>query len=171
MVAAVIAPFTSKSHIMSQNTGKGAGKMTAQAKAAPRKTAARRRVAGPVAAAAGASLVLRFMDASGAVDIERLSAELGLTKTQLAETAGLGRDTLQKTTRRNAPKTQTRVREMLEVLSRVEDWAGGQAQAVAWYRSQPIPALDGRTAEALVKSGHAGVVREYLDQIALGGFA
>jgi hypothetical protein len=42
---------------------------------------------------------------------------------------------------------------------------------MAWCRSQPIPALDGRTAEALVKAGRATAVRDYLDQIALGGFA
>jgi hypothetical protein len=42
---------------------------------------------------------------------------------------------------------------------------------MAWYRSQPIPALDGRTPEALVKGGQAGAVRDYLDHIALGGFA
>ena len=35
----------------------------------------------------------------------------------------------------------------------------------------PIPALDGRTPEALVKAGRASAVREYLDHLALGGFA
>ena len=38
---------------------------------------------------------------------------------------------------------------------RVHDWA------MAWYRSQPIPALDGRTPEALVKSERANAAREY----------
>ena len=60
---------------------------------------------------------------------------------------------------------------MIEILARVQDWAGSDAQAMAWYRSQPIPALDGRTAEALVKSGEAAAVRDYLDVMALGGFA
>ena len=64
-----------------------------------------------------------------------------------------------------------RVREMLEIVARIKGWAGGEAQAMAWYRSQPIPALDGRTAEALVKAGEAGAVRDYLDHLALGGFA
>jgi hypothetical protein len=60
---------------------------------------------------------------------------------------------------------------MLEILHLLEPWAGGQLQALAWYRSQPIAALDGRTAEALVKSGREAAVREYIDHIALGGFA
>ena len=78
---------------------------------------------------------------------------------------------MQKAARRDAAKTQSRVAEMLEILNLIEPWAGGRRQALAWYRSQPIAALDGRTAEALVKSGHAVAVRDYVDQIALGGFA
>lgn len=116
-------------------------------------------------------LVTSFMRSNGELDMEQITSSFGMTKSQLAETAGLGRDTLQKTARMAAPKTQTRVKEMLEIISRIEPWAGGQTQAMAWYRAQPIPALDGRTAEALVKSGRAGSVREYLDHIALGGFA
>lgn len=122
-------------------------------------------------AAASGNLVLRYMDASGGIDFDGITNGFGISKTQLAETAGLGRDVLQKAARRRAAKTQTRVREMLEIVARIETWTGGQTQAMAWYRSQPIPALDGRTAEALVKTGKAGAVRDYLDHIALGGFA
>ena len=64
-----------------------------------------------------------------------------------------------------------RMTEMLEIISRVRGWAGGEAQAMAWYRSQPIPALDGRTPEALVRDGQADSVRSYLDHIAVGSFA
>lgn len=66
---------------------------------------------------------------------------------------------------------QTRVTEMSEIIDRVRAWVGGEAPAIAWYRSQRIPALDGRTPEALVKTGRAASVRDYLDHIALGGFA
>lgn len=61
--------------------------------------------------------------------------------------------------------------ETLEILSRVREWAGGEAQAMVWYRSQPIPSLDGCTPEALVQSGRAAAVRDYLDRIEIGGFA
>jgi hypothetical protein len=60
---------------------------------------------------------------------------------------------------------------MLEIVSRVAGWAGGKEQAMAWYRAQPIAAFGGRTAEALVKDGQASALRDYLDHIALGGFA
>ena len=94
-----------------------------------------------------------------------------MSRTQLAETMGLGAATVSKADRRTSRKTQARLAEMLEIIGRVREWAGGEAQAMAWYRSQPIPALDGRTAEALVRSGRAHAVRMYLDHLALGGFA
>ena len=115
--------------------------------------------------------VIDFMAPDGRLDLDQITTGFNLTKSQLAETAGLASDTLQKSARRDAPKTQARVTEVLEVLSRLETWAGGRGQALAWYRAQPIAALDGRTAEALVKSGKAAVVRDYLDHLALGGFA
>ncbi len=59
----------------------------------------------------------------------------------------------------------------LDILKRVEAWAGGEAAALVWYHSQPIPALDGRTAESLVEAGGAASVRAYLNHLALGGFA
>lgn len=119
----------------------------------------------------GAGFVTCFMDEGGVVDVERVADAFRMTKGQLAETAGLGVATVSKAERRVAARTQSRVREVLEIISRVRDWAGGDAQAMAWYRSQPIPALDGRTPEALVKSGQAAAVRDYLDHLALGGFA
>jgi hypothetical protein len=44
---------------------------------------------------------------------------------------------------------------MLEIISRITDWAGGKEQAMAWYRAQPISAMGGRTAESMVKAGEA----------------
>jgi len=115
--------------------------------------------------------VMDFMDKSGLVDVDRVATAFRMTKKQLAETAGLATATISKTDRKASPRTQTRVTEMLEIISRVRAWAGGEAQAMAWYRAQPIPALDSRTTEALVKAGQAGAVRDYLDHMALGGFA
>jgi len=100
-----------------------------------------------------------------------LADDYGLTKKQLAETIGLAPEALYKRGRLGAAKTQTRLREMAEILLRVSAWAGGREQAMAWYRAEPIPAFGGRTAEQLVKSGQAGALRDYLDSIAMGGFA
>lgn len=119
----------------------------------------------PIAAPGG------FRGRSGMIDLEAVADAFRMSKRQLAETLGLAAVTLTKSERANSAKTQSRASEMLEILARVDDWAGGPVAAMAWYRSQPIPALDGRTAEALVKSGQATAVRDYLDHVALGGFA
>jgi len=68
-------------------------------------------------------------------------------------------------------KPKPRRSDMVDILDRVKDWAGGETQALTWYRSQPVPALGGCTPEALVKDGNAGAVHSYLDHIARGGFA
>jgi len=125
----------------------------------------------PQARPAAAPFVTGFMTNTGIVDLDRVAETFQMSKSQLAHTAGLGLASVSKADRRVARKAQTRVTELLEIISRVRDWAGGEAQAMAWYRSQPIPPLDGRTPEALVKAGRAHAVREYLDQVALGGFA
>jgi uncharacterized protein (DUF2384 family) len=112
-----------------------------------------------------------FMTEAGQVAIDRVANIFCMSKGQLAETAGLSRESLYKSTRLHAAKTQSRLREMLEIIHRVSAWAGGDDQAMAWYRAEPIPAFGGRTAESLVKTGQAGAVRDYLDHLAMGGFA
>jgi len=101
------------------------------------------------------SLILSYMDRAGRIAINQLADGFGMSKTQLAETAGIARETLYRVERSRTPRTQGRLREMLEIISRVTEWAGGKEQAMAWYRAQPLPAFGGRTAEALVKEGKA----------------
>jgi len=117
------------------------------------------------------ALILTFMDRSGAIAVERVADSFGMSKTQLAETVGLGREALYKAARNRTPKTQMRIREMLEIISRVKEWAGGKEQAMAWYRAQPITAFGGRKAEALVKEGKGDSVRYYRDHLGGGGFS
>jgi uncharacterized protein (DUF2384 family) len=107
----------------------------------------------------------------GRVNIERTVELFGMSRAKLAETVGVKPDTLQRSSRASSPTTQARLGEMLEIISRVEDWAGGAQQAMAWYRAEPLPEFGGRTAESLVKEGKATAVRDYLDHVALGGFA
>lgn len=111
------------------------------------------------------------MDDTGVISADDVADLFGMSKLQLAETVGLDPQTLYKADRATAPRTQSRLREMLEIISRVSDWAGGRRRAMAWYRAQPIAAFGGRTAEALVKDGKAAALRDYLDHLAQGGFA
>jgi hypothetical protein len=111
------------------------------------------------------------MDERGAVKVDEVAEAFAMSRAQLADTAGLAREVLQKASRREGAKAQARVREMLEIIQLVQAWAGGPAQAMAWYRAEQIPAFGGRTAEALVKSGQATAVRDYVDHLATGGYA
>jgi hypothetical protein len=69
------------------------------------------------------------------------------------------------------PETVTQLDAMQAIVSRVSAWAGGEAQAIRWYRTQPIPAFGGRTAESLVDSGEVSALRDYLDHLSMGGYA
>jgi hypothetical protein len=120
---------------------------------------------------AGRLSIAGMMDGQGAVRVDDVAEAFNMSKAQLAETAGLAREVFQKASRRDGPKAQSRVREMLEIIALVQAWAGSPAQAMAWYRAEPIPAFGGRTAEALVKTGGATAVRDYVDHLATGGYA
>lgn len=119
----------------------------------------------------GGQLVAMFLNSKGHISVDRVAKRFGMSKIQLAETIGLKPETIYRAARLEAPKTQTRATEMLEIIGRIADWAGGEKQAMAWYRAEPIAAFGGRTAEALVKEGKASAVRDYLDHVATGGFA
>lgn len=135
----------------------------------PRRTGRRKatgRRAGPEAAFAPA-----LLSPDGLVDVDAVVARFGLTKAELAKCLGFADDTLHRFSRATAPKTQRRLRQFLEILARVEPWAGGALQALAWYRSHGIPALGEATAEALVKQDQADVARAWLDAYAAGIYA
>ena len=107
----------------------------------------------------------------GLVGADRLSAVLNITRAELAVALGLSRDAVAKTARVRSPATQARLRDVIEIVNRVQGWAGSPGQAFAWYRSQPLPSFGDQTAEALVKQGRSEAVKRYLDRIAVGGYA
>ena len=107
----------------------------------------------------------------GRVDVDVLTKDLGMTKAALAQSLGFAEETFQRFSRVNAQKTQARLREFIEIVLRVEPWAGGPIQALGWYRAQNIPSLGDQTAEALVKQDKAAAVRAYLDGFAAGAYA
>jgi uncharacterized protein (DUF2384 family) len=135
------------------------------------KTAAARKPVPDHREPSGAALLGQLLNNEGKVVPDRVAECFGMSKGQLGETIGVSPETLQRFSRAFAPSTQSRLKEMVEVVGRVTDWAGGINQAMAWYRAEPIPSFGGRTAEFLVKEGKAEAVRNYLDRVALGGFA
>lgn len=113
----------------------------------------------------------KVMDQKGFVLVARLAAELRTTAADLAITVGLPKEAVSKSARQVSEKTQMRLRELAEIINHAASFAGSFPAALAWYRSQPIPGFGERTAEAMVKEGYAEAVRQYLDHVALGGFA
>ena len=101
-----------------------------------------------------------------------IAGALRTTKAEIADTLGLSRDALSRSTRVRATKTQTRLREMVEILRRVEEYTGSPAiVAYAWFRSEALPGFGGMTPDQLVREGHAAYVHAHLDRIMAGGYA
>jgi hypothetical protein len=115
--------------------------------------------------------VHQVIGGEGIIEPGRLSDMLHITKSELAVTSGLSHDAVSKVARLRAPATQTRLREVAEIINRVLPWCGSVPQAFAWYRAQPLPAFGDQTAAELVRQGRAAHVMSYLGGIALGGFA
>lgn len=111
------------------------------------------------------------LESDGSIAVSRLSERLKVSRIELAAASGLSRDAVSKTRRRLAPATQSRLRDMVEIIMRVLPWAGSVPQAFAWYRAQPIPSFGDQTAEDLVKEGRAEAVKTYLARIAVGGYS
>ena len=100
-----------------------------------------------------------------------LATQLKTTKGEIAATLGLSRDALSRASRIGASKTQMRLRQMLEILNRVDVELGSQLVAYAWFRSEPLPGFANQTPCQLVRDGKADMVHAYLDQVLEGGYA
>lgn len=98
----------------------------------------------------------------------RIAAALRTTQDEVARTVGLGRDALMRPNRVHAPRTQKRLREMVEILNRVEPRFGSALIAYAWYRSEPLAGFAGLTAMQLVRDGKAADVMDYIDAVDAG---
>ena len=98
----------------------------------------------------------------------KIAEALLTTSEEVARTAGLGRDAVQRKERVRSDRTQRRLREMIEVINKVEPRFGSALMAYAWYRSEPLPGFSGQTAMQLVRSGRADEVLDYIDAVDAG---
>ncbi len=95
----------------------------------------------------------------------KIAEALRTTSAEVARTAGLGRDAVQRKGRVRSDKTQRRLREMVEIINTVEPRFGSALMAYAWYRSEPLPGFSGQTAMQLVRSGRTDEVLDYVDAV------
>ncbi len=75
---------------------------------------------------------------------------------------------MQRKDRVRSDRTQRRLREMVEILNKVEPRFGSALMAYAWYRSEPLPGFSGQTAMQLVRLGRATDVLDYIDAVDAG---
>lgn len=117
------------------------------------------------------SFIEDVIGSDGQVVTTRFILQLRITRTELAVALGLSRDSISKVARLKSRATQTRLRDVVEIINRVLPWAGSVPQAFAWYRAQNLPSFGDRTPEDLVKEGRAEAVKAHLSRIAAGGYA
>ena len=98
----------------------------------------------------------------------RIAEALRTTSEEIARTAGLGKDAIQRKDRIRSDKTQRRLREMVEIVNKVEPRFGSALMAYAWYRSEPLTGFSGQTAMQLVREGRAEDVLDYVDAVDAG---
>ena len=98
----------------------------------------------------------------------KIAAALQTTSDDIARTVGLGRDAVQRRDRVRSDKVQRRLREMVEIVNKVEPRFGSALMAYAWYRLEPLPGFSGMTAMRLVQDGRAGEVLDTIDAVDAG---
>ncbi|MFZ3483615.1 MbcA/ParS/Xre antitoxin family protein [Sphingomonas sp. 3-13AW] len=98
----------------------------------------------------------------------KIASAFHTTSEEVARSAGLGRDAVQRKDRIRSDKTQRRLRELVEVINKVRPRFGSDLMAFAWYRSEPLPGFSGHTAMQLVRDGRAEEVLEYIDAVDAG---
>lgn len=100
-----------------------------------------------------------------------IADELRTTRRELAGTLGLGTDAFTRAARIRARKTQMRLREVVEIMNRIEPELDSPIAAYAWFRSARLPGFGGATPHMLVRDGKSEHVHAYLDRVAAGGYA
>lgn len=98
----------------------------------------------------------------------KIAAAFRTTSEEVARTAGLGKDAVQRKDRVRSDRTQRRLREMVEIINKVEPRFGSALIAYAWYRSEPLSGFSGQTAMQLVREGRADEVLDYIDAVDAG---
>ena len=113
-------------------------------------------------------MVLAMYAEDGVFAPKKIAATLRTTSEEVARTVGLGKDAVQRKDRMRSDRTQRRLREMIEILNKVEPRFGSSLVAYAWYRSEPLAGFSGQTAMQLVRDGRSADVLDYVDAVDAG---
>src|SRR5579859_1419410 len=98
----------------------------------------------------------------GIISPERMGEALHMGMSSLAHLARINRTTLARAP--DSEKVQTGLGAIARIVGMAASLMGDdQAKAVVWFRHQPLPAFDLKTAEELVEAGHADAVIKHLE--------
>ena len=99
-------------------------------------------------------------------EVER---RLGVTQSELAQLAGLSRNTL--ASDKSSRKVDDALSPLVRIIAMAAEMAGDEQRAAVWFKHQPIPGWAGKTAFDLVKEGKADKVLAYLEAVRSGVYA
>jgi hypothetical protein len=123
-----------------------------------------------VAAAAFGLTSARFGDEPVPfLSARRIAESLGVNLSELAELAGVARNTLAAKT--GGRKADAALSPIVRILAMAGEMAGGEQRAAIWFKHQPIPGWAGKTAYDLVREGKADKVLAYLEAVRSGVYA
>lgn len=98
----------------------------------------------------------------------RIAVAFRATSEEIARAAGLNNHSMRREDFVQSDSTQQRLRELVEIVRRLESRFGSAPAAFAWYRSRPLPGFSGQTASQLVRSGRADELATYIDAVDAG---
>jgi uncharacterized protein (DUF2384 family) len=98
-----------------------------------------------------------------------MAEQLRVPMTDLARMARVNRNTL--STKAGSAAVQAGLGQIARIISRAAELSGDEGRAILWFRHQPLPGFDGKTAEELVEDGQAGAVVDYLESLDQGAYA
>ena len=113
-------------------------------------------------------MISAISDDQGHFAPAKIARVLKTSTDDVATSAGLGKDAVQRQARIHSDRTQRRLREMVEVLTKVSPRFGSELMAYAWYRAVPLAGFSGQTAMQLVRSGRATEILDYIDAVDAG---
>lgn len=104
---------------------------------------------------------------SGQIHPAKVASAVNANLSDIAYTAGLEPYELEGEFAASE-RTQRHLRELVEILNRLESRLGSCQMAFAWARSQPLASFGGMTAMQLIQSGYSHNVLAYIDAVDMG---
>ncbi len=98
-----------------------------------------------------------------------MAEQLRVPMTDLARMARVNRNTL--STKAGSAAVQAGLGQIARIIARAAELSGDEGRAILWFRHQPLPGFDGKTAEELLENGHGVAVIDYLESLDQGAYA